>query len=318
MKFTLDDKQIRKLQFTLYDKFKGINLYQEETALAIYDNKNDYLLRIFLASKKVEGCSPKTLSNYGLVISQFLYTLNKAVEDICTDDIRYYLVKYQHDREISNLSIDNMRRVFSSFFAWLFDEDHISNNPIKKIKKIKCEHRVKKPFAEEEIEVLRDSCKNKRNLAIVDLLISTGMRVGELVLLNTEDIDFINGQCIVFGKGSKERETYLNAKAKIHLQEYINTRTDSNKALFVSLKKPYNRLSISGIESMIRQLGKKSGVSRAYPHKFRRTAATTAINRGMPIEQVQALLGHRQIDTTLKYAIVNQRNVKNSHEKFLS
>lgn len=230
MKFVLDDKQLRKLQFILYDKLKGINLYQEETGL----------------------------------------------------------------------------------------EDHVSNNPTKKIKKIKCEHRVKKPFTEEEIEVIRDNCKNKRDLAIVDLLISTGMRVGELVLLNIDDIDFANGQCIVFGKGSRERETYLNAKAKIHIKEYISYRTDSNKALFVSLKKPHNRLSISGIESMIRQLGKKANISRAYPHKFRRTAATTAINRGMPIEQVQALLGHKQIDTTLKYAIVNQRNVKNSHEKYLT
>ena len=217
MKFVLDNKQLRKLQFTLYDKFKGINLSQEETALTIYNNKNEYFLRMFLASKKVEGCSPKTLSNYGLVISQFLHTLNKAIEDICTDDIRYYLVKYQYDRQISNLSIDNMRRVFSSFFSWLFDEDHISNNPTKKIKKIKYEHRVKKPFTEEEIEVLRDSCNNKRDLAIIDLFISTGMRVGELVLLDIDDIDFINGQCIVFGKGSRERETYLNAKAKIKL-----------------------------------------------------------------------------------------------------
>lgn len=273
---------------------------------------------MFLAAKKIEGCSLKTLSNYALTINRFLFSQNKAVEDINTDDIRYYLFKYQFDRKISNLSIDNMRRVFSSFFAWLTDEEYVHKNPTKKIKKIKYEHKVKKPLSEEELEALRGKCNYIRDLALIDLLVSTGMRVGELVLLDKADIDFNNSQCVVFGKGSRERETYLNAKAKIHLKQYLDSRNDDNTALFVSLKQPHNRLSISGIESIVRQIGSKANITRVYPHKFRRTAATIAINRGMPIEQVQALLGHRQIDTTLKYAIVNQRNVKNSHEKYLT
>jgi len=314
----LDNKQLQKLQLALYEKFRSITFQQTETSLDLYNNKNDYILRMFLASKKVEGCSEKTLNSYALTLSQFLISHNKIVENITTDDIRYYLVRYQYDRKISNLTIDNMRRIFSSFFTWLTDEEYIHRNPTKKIKKIRHEQKVKKPYTEEELELIRDACQNIRDLAIVDIFVSTGMRVGELVLLDRKDIDFINGQCVVFGKGAKERETYLNAKAKIHLQEYLNSRTDNNEGLFVSLKRPHNRLSISGIESIIRELGKKANITKAYPHKFRRTAATMAINRGMPIEQVQALLGHRQIDTTLKYAIVNQKNVKNSHEKYLT
>jgi len=314
----LDDKQLQKLQLTLCEKFRSITFQQTETSLDLYNNKNDYILRMFLASKKVEGCSEKTLKSYALTLSQFLISHNKVVENIITDDIRYYLVKYQYDRKISNLSIDNMRRIFSSFFTWLTDEEYINRNPMKKIKKIRYEIRVKKPYSEEELEIIRDTCTNIRDLAIVDVFVSTGMRVGELVLLDRKDIDFINGQCIVFGKGAKERETYLNAKAKIHLQEYLRSRVDKNEALFVSLKRPHNRLSVSGIESIITKLGEKANIIDAYPHKFRRTAATTAINRGMRIELVQALLGHRQIDTTLKYAMVNQKNVKNSHEKYLA
>lgn len=177
---------------------------------------------------------------------------------------------------------------------------------------------VKDTYSDENLEIMRDDCANLRDLAMIDLLNSTGMRVGELVRLNIEDIDFNERECVVFGKGDKERKVYFDAKTKIHLQKYLNSRNDDNKALFVTLLKPYNRLQISGVEIRMRQLGRKLNINKVHPHKFRRTLATRAIDKGMPIEQVQQLLGHQKIDTTMQYAMVNQNNVKLAHKKCIS
>ena len=176
---------------------------------------------------------------------------------------------------------------------------------------------MKETYSDESLELMRDHCDNPRDLAMIDLLCSTGIRVGELVKLNRSDIDFENRECIVFGKGNKQRKVYFDARTKIHLQKYINFRTDENEALFVSLLKPFTRLQISGVEIRLRKIGKDLNFNKVHPHKFRRTLATMAIDKGMPIEQVQQLLGHQSIDTTLQYAMVNQANVKNSCRKFL-
>ena len=267
---------------------------------------NDRLLEIFLSAKQVEGCTTPTIKYYGSVVN---YT---------TEDIRAYLAVFQRKHKSSKVTIDNIRRIFSSFFAWLEEEDYIIKSPIRRIHKVKTGMQVKEILTDENLEHLRDNCKKIRDLAIIDLLASTGMRVGELVKLNREDINFNERECIVFGKGNKERIVYFNARAKIHLQQYLATRKDRNKALFVSLAKPHNRLEISGVETRLRKIGREAKIVRVHPHKFRRTLATMAIDKGMPVEQVQRLLGHVKIDTTMHYAMVNQTNVKLSHRKFIS
>ena len=255
---------------------------------------------------------------YQSSIHTLLDAIGKNISSITTNDIRSYLASYQECRQLSKVTIDNLRRIYSSFFAWLEDEDYITKSPVRRIHKVRTDSLVKETLSDENLEILRDSCDTLRDLAMIDLLASTGMRVGELVNLNIQNINFQERQCIVFGKGNKEREVYFNARAKIHLQQYLKARTDSNPALFVSLRGPKKRLSISGIETRIRKLGLISNVGRVHPHKFRRTLATMAIDKGMPIEQVQKLLGHVKIDTTLHYAMVNQSNVKMAHRKFLA
>jgi len=282
------------------------------------NKENAELLGAFISSKKVEGCSVKTIHYYESSIEKLISTINKNVCHIETNDIRCYLAEQQEQRELSKVTIDNLRRIYSSFFSWLEDEDYITKSPVRRIHKVRTDALVKEVLTDENIEVLRDSCQEIRDLAMVDLLLSTGMRVGELVKINREDIDFHERQCVVFGKGNKEREVYFNARTKIHLKKYLEQRTDANPALFVSLRAPHTRLTISGVEVRLRQLGKKVNLNKVHPHKFRRTLATMAIDKGMPIEQVQKMLGHVKIDTTLHYAMVNQANVKMAHRKYIN
>jgi hypothetical protein len=279
---------------------------------------NDRLLEVFLSAKQVEGCTTPTIKYYSSTIKQLFKKMPKKVVNYTTEDIRAYLAVFQRKNKSSKVTIDNIRRIFSSFFAWLEEEDYILKSPIRRIHKVKTGVQIKAVLTDENIEHLRDNCKEPRDLAIIDLLASTGMRVGELVKLNREDVNFNERECIVFGKGNKERIVYFNARAKIHLEQYLATRKDRNKALFVSLAKPHNRLEISGVETRLRKIGKQCKIVRVHPHKFRRTLATMAIDKGMPVEQVQRLLGHVKIDTTMHYAMVNQNNVKLSHRKFIN
>ena len=279
---------------------------------------NDNYLSMFLNAKKIEGCSERTLAYYKTTVEKLLDEVDDPIRKVTTDDIRDYLANYQGLNDCSKTTIDNIRRNISSFFTWLEEEDYIIKSPMRRIHKIKTTKTVKEVISDEEIEKMRDKCKNLRDLAIIDLLYSTGIRIGELVRLNIDDIDFEERECIVFGKGDKERRVYFDAKTKIHLMGYINGRSDTNPALFVTLDAPYDRLQISGVEIRLRRLGRELGINKVHPHKFRRTMATRAIDKGMPIEQVQKLLGHSQIDTTMHYAIVNQTNVKVAHRKFIA
>lgn len=279
---------------------------------------NDNYLSMFLNAKKIEGCSERTLAYYKTTVEKLLDEVDDPIRKVTTDDIRDYLANYQGLNDCSKTTIDNIRRNISSFFTWLEEEDYIIKSPMRRIHKIKTTKTVKEVISDEEIEKMRDKCKNLRDLAIIDLLYSTGIRIGELVRLNIDDIDFEERECIVFGKGDKERRVYFDAKTKIHLMSYINSRFDTNPALFVTLDAPYDRLQISGVEIRLRHLGRELGINKVHPHKFRRTMATRAIDKGMPIEQVQKLLGHSQIDTTMHYAIVNQTNVKVAHRKFIA
>ena len=275
------------------------------------------LVDLFLAAKRIEGCSEKSLKYYESTIMALLDELHKEVKQINTDDIRSYLTEYQARKKSSKVTIDNIRRILSSFFSWLEDEDYILKSPVRRIHKVKTGTNIKETYSDEALELMRDSCTELRDLAMIDMLASTGMRVGEMVLLNRDDINFNERECVVFGKGDKERIVYFDARTKIHLQNYLQSRTDDDPALFVSLQAPHNRMSIGGIEVRLRQMGKRLGLNKVHPHKFRRTLATMAIDKGMPIEQLQQLLGHKRIDTTLQYAMVKQSNVKIAHRKYI-
>lgn len=274
-------------------------------------------VELFLSAKRIEGCSEKSLKYYKATIEAMIAELQKNVKQIVTDDIRNYLTHYQEKNGSSKVTIDNIRRILSSFFSWLEDEDYILKSPVRRIHRVKTRTNIKETYSDETLELMRDNCTELRDLAMIDMLASTGMRVGEMVLLNRNDIDFNERECIVFGKGSKERMVYFDARTKIHLQNYLESRTDDNPALFVSLKSPHERLKIGGVEVRLREYGKRLGLQKVHPHKFRRTLATMAIDRGMPIEQLQQLLGHRKIDTTLQYAMVKQSNVKIAHRKYI-
>lgn len=278
---------------------------------------NESYIADYLAAKQVEGCSEKTINYYHATLKMMLSRLEKHVQKITTEDLRDYLGNYQKSRNSSRVTIDNIRRIFSSFFSWLEDEDIIIKSPVRRIHKVKSSAKVKDTYSDEDLERLRDYCNNDRDVAMIDLLASTGMRIGELVNLNQNDINFDERECVILGKGNKQRIVYFDARSKIHLQTYLAKREDTNSALFVSLHLPHQRMSINGIENRLKSLGKKVGIAKVYPHKFRRTLATNAIDKGMPIEQVQKLLGHERIDTTLHYAMVKQSNVKIAHRKYI-
>lgn len=307
----LNISQMKKLQEVLLRNLAENEIVKQNIPNAEY-------LKLFLDAKKIEGCSGRTLKYYQVTVEHLLSQITTPIRKITTEELRRYLVEYQKINNCSNVTVDNVRRNISSFFSWLEEEDFILKSPMRRIHKIKTKTVVKDVITDEGIEKMRDGCRELRDLAIIDLLYSTGIRVGELVNLDISNVDLEQRECVVFGKGDKERRVYFDAKAKIHLKEYIESRKDQNPALFVTLDAPFDRLKISGVEIRLRELGKALHLDRIHPHKFRRTMATRAIDKGMPIEQVQKILGHSQIDTTMQYAIVNQNNVKTSHQKYIA
>ena len=314
----LDNGQAEQLRRVLRHNLFGYEIQRSDsTSIEDVDAENARLTSAFLSAKRIEGCSEKSLSYYRKTIETMSGKIGKGITHITTNDLRSYLTDYQTERKSSKVTIDNIRRILSSFFSWLEDEDYILKSPVRRIHKVKTAVTIKETYTDETLETMRDHCDSLRDLALIDMLASTGMRVGELVLLNRDDINFEERECVVFGKGSKERMVYFDARTKIHLQNYLAQRTDSNNALFVSLKAPYERLQIGGVESRLRELGKRLSLPRVHPHKFRRTLATMAIDKGMPVEQLQRLLGHQRIDTTLQYAMVKQSNVKIAHRKYI-
>ena len=318
MLLSLDNSQLEHLQLVLEEKLADVEITTtDKSSVKIIENENETLKASFISAKRIEGCSEKTLAYYESTISVTLSQINKNIKQLTTDDLRLYLTDYQELHNSSRVTIDNIRRILSSFFSWLEDEGYIFKSPIRRIHKVKTDKVIKETYTDEELETLRDKSPTIRDLAIIDMLASTGMRIGEMVLLNKSDIDFKERECIVFGKGNKERIVYFDARTKLHLQKYLDSRNDNNDALFVSLKKPSKRVTIGGIESRLRKMGKELEIHKVHPHKFRRTLATMAIDKGMPIEQLQELLGHQRIDTTLQYAMVKQSNVKLAHKKYI-
>lgn len=310
----LDNVGVKKLQEVLEHTL----FYYEVTASAAErEDDSDELVSASLSAKRIEGCSEKTLKYYQTTIEAMCSTVGKSLRRITTEDLRSYLTEYQKRKNLSRVTVDNVRRILSSLFAWLEDEDYILKSPVRRIHKVKTASNIKETYTDESLELMRDGCTELRDLAMIDMLASTGMRVGEMVLLNRDDINFADRECVVFGKGGKERVVYFDARTKIHLQNYLESREDNSPALFVSLKAPHERLKIGGVEVRLRELGQKLGIQKVHPHKFRRTLATMAIDKGMPIEQLQRLLGHSKIDTTLQYAMVKQSNVKLAHKKYI-
>lgn len=307
----LSVSQMRKLQEVM------LKVYSDRNANSKVIPNEEYA-EMFLNSKRIEGCSERTIQYYGTTIYKMLKNIDTPIRKITTERIRQFLSDYQKINGCTNVTVDNVRRNLSSFYSWLEEENYILKSPMRRIHKIKTVQQVKDIISDEDIEMMRDYCTCKRDLAMIDLLYSTGIRVGELVNLNISDVDMNARECVVFGKGGKERKVYFDAKAKLHMQAYINSRDDDNPALFVTLDSPHDRLKISGVEIRIRQIGRELSLQRLFPHKFRRSTATRAIDKGMPIEQVQKLLGHSQIDTTMQYAIVNHNNVKTSHQRYIS
>jgi len=319
MAIILTEYQLEKLKETLQvnlDKVEMSIITNEKEKQQIKETNENYI-NSFISAKEVEGCSTRTIKYYREIIEKMINVLDKAIKDITTEEIRNYLSEYKDNNKCNATTIDNLRRVLSSFFSWLEDEDYIIKSPVRRIHKVKTPTTIKETFSDENLEKLRDTSNGIRDLVLIELLYSTGIRVGELTKLNIADINFEDRSCKVVGKGNKQREVYFDARTKIHLKQYINTRKDENEALFVSKNKPHQRLSISGIELIVRKLGLKTEINRVHPHKFRRTLATMAIDKGMPIEQVQKLLGHVKIETTMHYAMVNQNNVKISHRKYI-
>ena len=310
----LNNAQLKQLQGVLEGVLSGVELSR---SAGMVDSAKVDTVACFINAKRIEGCSEKTLSYYRQTIVSMLSGIDKEPQEIVTEDLRKYLTEYQTNRKSSKVTIDNIRRILSSYFSWLEDEDYIVKSPVRRIHKVKTAKVIKETYTDEALEIMRDNCCNVRDLAMIDLLASSGMRVGEMIAINRDDINFNERECVVFGKGSKERIVYFDARTKIHLQNYLESRTDTCPALFVSLTAPHDRLQIGGVERRLRELGKRLNLPRVHPHKFRRTLATSAIDKGMPIEQVQQLLGHQKIDTTMHYAMVKQQNVKLAHRKYI-
>ena len=310
----LNNEQLSKLRAAMEYCLHGLEITETDQP---QEQEQPNAVAAFIAAKRIEGCSEKTLTYYRKTIEAMTAGIGKTPQQITTDDIRQYLTAYQVQRKSSKVTIDNIRRIFATFYSWLEDEDYIVKSPVRRIHKVKTAKVIKDTYTDEALELMRDNCGTLRDLAIIDLLASSGMRVGEMVALNRDDINFNERECVVFGKGSKQRLVYFDARTKIHLQNYLDSRTDSDPALFVTLRAPFQRLQIGGVEARLRELGKRLLIPKVHPHKFRRTLATSAIDKGMPIEQVQQLLGHQKIDTTMHYAMVKQQNVKLAHRKYI-
>lgn len=313
----LDANQMKRLGQVLVHTLWDVEIIKKEDTEIVAEISNEELLNRFIAAKELEGCSKKTIKYYRTTLVRLLTDMKKNSVAITTEDIRKYLTDYQKINNCSKGNLDNLRRIYSSYFMWLENENYILKSPVRRIHKIKTTKPVKETISDESMEIMRDNVAHPRDLAIIDLLASTGIRVGELCSLDRSSINFEDQECIVLGKGDKERVVYFDARTKVHLKNYLDSRTDDNPALFVSLLKPYNRLEISGVEVRLRKLGRRLDITKVHPHKFRRTLATKAIDKGMAIEQVKTLLGHNSIETTMEYAIVNQTNVKNSHKRYI-
>lgn len=314
----LSTEQLSALKETVRAQLCGYDIRKKETAVMCTNQNGQNYLQVFLDSFRQNGKSEGTIEQYQLHLSRLLAYLGKNVQEVEDDDLIDYMHKYKAIRQVSGRYLNNMRLVFNSFFRWLQRRKIILRNPVDGLEPIKYRQKVKKPLSPQELEKVRCACERERDLAIVEFLYSSAVRVSELTALNRDDIRWESDDVMVLGKGNKEREVYLNARAHYHLRQYLDSRTDDNPALFVSLKAPHERLTKSGVEYILKRLGSHAQVENVHPHRFRRTSATDLLRMGMPIEQVQELLGHVKIETTRIYCTVTKEQVKASHRRYMS
>lgn len=314
----LNQNTLDKIENILYINFEKYEIKEKCTEVVVYDNSNLGLIKKFIATKKLEGKSVKTLKKYQPELEKLHYFLGKSFYKINIYDLRYFLAQYKEHRKISNRTLDNMRKTISSFFSWMSDEGHISYNPAKALKRIKYTKTVKKPFSIVEREKLKNACTIHRDLALVEFLYASGLRVSEAISIDINNIDFISREATVVGKGSKERKFYLSEICIEYLKSYLNSRTDNNPSLFVGTKRPYNRLTKEGIESIVKRIGKKAGVENVHPHRFRRTLATDLVRKNVPIQDVAHILGHADLRTTQVYVCLDQESVKYNYNKAIA
>lgn len=314
----LNEEQLQELEMAITISLGGLQLQKECTEVSTEVIDNWEYLRLFLQHMIVSGKSQGTVANYKMHLRILLDDMKKPVQEITDDDLMYHLAKQKHLRKVGNRYLDQKRMVFRSFFKWMRKKKYISESPAELLDPIKYDSKIKKPFNDEEREKLRCACSCERDWALLEFLYSTAARVSEVVSLNREDIDFTEKQCVVRGKGGKERLLYLNATAVYHLKKYLEERTDDNPALFVGTKKPYDRLTDKGVQAVLRRLGKTAGISDVHPHRYRRTALTNAANRGMPLQDVQHLAGHASPETTMIYCTVDDVKVKAEHRMYLA
>lgn len=313
----LNKEQMVALKEVVRVKLCSYDIRRKETAVMCTDHNGQNYLRVFLDNFHQNGKSEGTIEQYQLHIGRMLSYIGKNVQDIDDDDLIDYMHKYKQIRKVSGRYLNNMRLVFNSFFRWLQRRKVILRNPVDGLEPIKYRQVVKKPLSPEELEKVRRACERERDLAIVEFLYSSAVRVSELAALNRDDISWQSDDVLVLGKGNKEREVYLNASAHYHLKKYLKSRNDDNPALFVGVKSPHNRLTRSGIEDIVKKIGISAGVEKVHPHRFRRTSATDLLRMGMPIEQVQELLGHTKIETTRIYCTVTREQVRSSHRRYM-
>lgn len=308
--------QLQAVQNALALQLSAYEVQVRTTEVAVVDNTPDDLLRKFIATKRIEGKSEATIKRYRDICYMMIHTFRKPLPEITTYDLRYYLADYKQRRNVSNRTLDGIRRCFSSFFSWLSAEGWIGRNPCAALSQIKYTKVIKKPYTTTEMERLKQACTNIRDLALLEFLYASGCRVSEVVRLNRSDINFLSRDAVVLGKGNKERTIYLTPVALMHLEDYLKTRTDNHPCLFANLKSPCERLSKSGIEAALKVIGKRAGVSNVHPHRYRRTLATNLLDRGANIQDVAAILGHADLKTTQVYCYISQQNVQAAYRKY--
>lgn len=318
MQFYLNEDQLQRLKNNLRIILGNCTIEETSNEILAIEKRWEVDLNDYLLSKKLEAKSENTINRYKYELTRLLSYIDKPLDKINSNDISSYMMIYKQVRNVSNQTLKNIRAIFSSFFVWMRDRERINSNPMNLVEHIKTENIIKPPFTDEEREKMFRACKTSRDRALLEFLYSTAIRVTEMTNLNKSDIQLSNRGLIVYGKGAKERVVYINNRANMYLEEYLNSRVDNDPALFVSTIRPYHRLTKQGVEDIVRRIGKRAGVSDAYPHRFRRTAATNALNRGMPVQEVASMLGHSNLDTTMMYCTVDQESVKFHHKKYLN
>lgn len=317
----ISDEALRTVLQELQVFASNYDINQRETHVVPYQSRIPECYKVYMVAKKIEGMSPESMKTYNFYLTDFFEHINRPFEQITTNDIRIYLYETQKRTGISNRTLDGKRLVINTFMDWCWKEGYIPNNPCASIKPIKFEEKPREPLSNMELEIVRDACENYRDKAMIELFYSTGCRLSEMVNLKISDIDFTSKEVHLFGKGSKHRTSYLNAKAEYMLKKYFELERPKDSisdSVFVIFRKPYNGMHKGSIYARVKAIQKRSGIERSlFPHLLRHTMATDALNRGMNVAEVKEILGHEKLDTTMIYAKISHDSVKFNHKRYI-